>query len=182
MFLSLLQTVYTLLKRSPLKWTFWDFRVLRSTFVKFLKSILKQQVDSSSTQIFLQILNHSSVSCKIAPLYLGTYQSANFWDFRVLVQNSPKLSFLKQRFSFSSKFASFFSDMRHNSSVPFFRKFHIPSKKGASKSTNLVKFHLSSQTSGILHFDGLLCSNDIKFQLKKYRRVISHNTEEWDKV
>ena len=167
---SLLQTVYTLLKRSPLKWKFWDFRVLRSTFVKFLKSILKQQVDSSSTQIFLQILNHSSVSCKTAPLYLGTYQSANFWDFRVLIQNSPKLSFLKQRFSFSSDFASLFSDMRYNSSVPFYRIFYILSKKGASKSTNLVKFHVSSQTSRILHFDGLLLFKWYKVSVKKVQK------------
>ena len=36
--------------------------------------------------------------------------------------------------------------------------------------------------SQILHFGGLLLTNDIKFQLRKYRRVISHETEEWWKV
>ena len=182
MFLSLLQTVYTLLKRSPLKWTFWDFRVLRSTFVKFLKSILKQQVDSSSTQIFLQILNHSSVSCKITPLYLGTYQSANFWDFRVLVQNSPKLSFLKQRFSFSSDL--------HHSSVTwditplylFIRYFIYFQKKEPLKVQIWWNFTWAVKRLEFCTLMGSFCSNDIKFQLKKYRRVISHNTEEWDKV
>ena len=29
---------------------------------------------------------------------------------------------------------------------------------------------------------GSFCQNDIKFQLQKYRRVISHDTEEWCKV
>ena len=47
---------------------------------------------------------------------------------------------------------------------------------------NVVNFKVSSLKSGNLHFDGLLFANDIKSQLKKYRRVISHDTEEWWKV
>ena len=38
------------------------------------------------------------------------------------------------------------------------------STKGAYQSINWVKFHLSSQTSEILHFNS--CPNRIKFQLK----------------
>ena len=43
---------------------------------------------------------------------------------------------------------------------------------------NVVNFKVSSLKSGNLHFDGLLFANDIKSQLKKYRRVTSHDTEE----
>ena len=43
----LAQTIYTLLKRSPLKWNFWDFWVLRSKFLKFLLPIFKRQLNSS---------------------------------------------------------------------------------------------------------------------------------------
>ena len=45
--------------------------------------------------------------------------------------------------------------------------------------TNLVNFNPSSGKSENLHFDVLLLSIAyIKFQLKKCRRVISHDTEE----
>ena len=60
----LAQTIYTLLKRSPLKWKFWDFlRVLRSKFVKFFMSILKQQVNSSPSfvSLFSFMKDYSSV-------------------------------------------------------------------------------------------------------------------------
>ena len=45
--------------------------------------------------------------------------------------------------------------------------------------TNLVNFNMSSGKNENLHFDVLLLSIAyIKFQLKKCRRVISHDTEE----
>ena len=45
--------------------------------------------------------------------------------------------------------------------------------------TNLVNFNPSSAKSENLHFDMLLMSRAyINFQLKKCRRVISHDTEE----
>ena len=45
--------------------------------------------------------------------------------------------------------------------------------------TNLVNFHSNSGKSENLHFDVLLLSIAyIKFQLKKLRRVICHDTEE----
>ena len=49
--------------------------------------------------------------------------------------------------------------------------------------TNLVNFNVSSGKSENLHFDVLLFSIAyIKFQLKKRRRVISHDTEELSKL
>ena len=45
--------------------------------------------------------------------------------------------------------------------------------------TNVVNFNASSGKSENLHFDVLLLSIAyVKFQLKKYRRVLSHDTEE----
>ena len=57
--------------------------------------------------------------------------------------------------------------MRHNSSVLFQLKFYILSTKGAYQSTNLVKFHQSSQKSENLHFDVLLLSIAYKVSDKK---------------
>ena len=48
---------------------------------------------------------------------------------------------------------------------------------------NLVNFNASSGKSENFHFDVLLfIIIYMKFQLKKYRRVISHDTEEWSKL
>ena len=77
------------------------------------------------------------------------------------------LSFLKQQIGFSSIFVSLFSAMRHNSSVLFQLKFYMLSTKGASESTNLAKFHLSSIKSEILHLNGILLSNSYKVSSKK---------------
>ena len=38
---------------------------------------------------------------------------------------------------------------------------------------NLVTFRTRSQTFENLHFDGFLCPKDIKFQMRKYKRVMS---------
>ena len=61
--------------------------------------------------------------------------------------------------------------MRHNCSVLFQLKFYILSTKGAYKSTNLVKFHMSSWTSEFCTVMGSLCAHDMKFQLKKYKEL-----------
>ena len=56
---------------------------------------------------------------------------------------------------------------------------YIFNKKGAYQSTNLVKFHTRSWKSGICTLISFFCLNHAQFQLKKYRRVISHNHEEF---
>ena len=42
---------------------------------------------------------------------------------------------------------------------------------------NLVNFHTSSQKSGNFHFNRF-CPKHIKIYMKKYQRVMSHDTEE----
>ena len=61
--LFLSQTIYNLLGGTLLKWKFRDFRVLRSKFVKFLISILKQPVDFSPNfvSLFCFMKDNSSV-------------------------------------------------------------------------------------------------------------------------
>ena len=73
------------------------------------------------------------------------------------------LPFLKQRINFSSNFAAFFSVMRHKSSILFY----ILSAKGAYQITNLMKFHVSSWKSEILHFDGFLLFKSYNVSAKK---------------
>ena len=51
-----------------------------------------------------------------------------------------------------------------------------PSFKNDKK--NLANFHASGRKSENLHFDGLLLPKDIKFQMKKYKRVVSYDTDE----
>ena len=46
-------------------------------------------------------------------------------------------------------------------------------KKGAYPSTNLVKFHGSSQKCEILHFDELLLSKSYKFSVKKSTKQLN---------
>ena len=42
----------------------------------------------------------------------------------------------------------------------------------------LINFHPCSRKSKNLHFDGLVLSKAYKFSIKKYGRVMSHDTEE----
>ena len=65
--------------------------------------------------------------------------------------------------------------MRVESDAKFEEKLAL----GFKNDMNLVNFNASSGKSENLHFEVLLLSIAyIKFQLKKRRRVISHDTEE----
>ena len=141
--------------------------MVESKFVNFLMSILKQQANSFTgfssffsvsdfAWLFSVIKNNSSVLFWVKSYRLctkGTNQSAYFLEFLVFESKFTKfLAFLKQKISFSSNFAPLFSTMRHNFSVPFQLKCSMLLTKGAYQSANLVKFHLSSWKSEILHF------------------------------
>ena len=107
-------------------------------------------------------------------------EGTHFWEFWVFASKFVKflMSISKRLVNSSSNFASFFSFMRHNSSVHFWLNFYILSTKGVHQSANLVKFHVSGRKSEILHFDGLLLSKSYKFSAKRHTKVISHDTEE----
>ena len=85
----------------------------------------------TTSQVFLQILHHSSVSRKITPLYCFSSNiiyfghkepvKTNILDFGLLGSKFVKflMSILKQQVNSLSIFVSFFIAMTHNSSVNF---------------------------------------------------------------
>ena len=80
------------------------------------------------------------------------------------------MSVLKQQISFSSNVASIFSVMRYNSSVLVLAEILYTFNK---RIQSRYKFgEIENLKFGTLM--GSLRQNNIKFQLKKYRRVISH--------
>ena len=144
--------------------------MVESKFVNFLMSILKQQANSSTgfssffsvsdfAWLFSVIKNNSSVLFWVKSYRLctkGTNQSANFLEFLVFESKFTKfLAFLKQKISFSSNFAPLFSIMKQFLHI-FSLKFYILSTEGAYQSIKLVKLHLRSWKSKILHFSVLL--------------------------
>ena len=92
------------------------FRVLGSTFVKFLMSILKRQVSSSSTFVsfFIFMTYKSYLNFKVIHFLLwakGSHQSSNFDTFKCSGENLPNFSCL-----FSNHWSVFLQNL-HNSSV-----------------------------------------------------------------
>ena len=90
--------------------------MLESKFVKFLKSVLKWQVNSSSNfaLFFIVITHNSSVTFKVTPFLVrtkGSHQSPNFDTFRCSGENLPNFSCL-----FSNHKSVFLQNL-HNSSV-----------------------------------------------------------------
>ena len=114
--LSLAQTLYTLVKEANYRANFLDFWVFESKFFKFLMSILKWQVNSSSNfALFFIVMTHnSSVNFKVIPFLLwtkGSHQSPNFDTFKCSSENLPNFSCL-----FSNHWSVFLQNL-HNSSV-----------------------------------------------------------------
>ena len=90
------------------------------------------------------------------------------------------LSFLKQQISFSSNFASIFRVMRYMSSVLLswnFIYFTEPIKLQI-----WWNFMWAVENLKFCTLMGSFCPNHVQFQLKKYRRAISHDNEEWSNV
>ena len=115
-----------------------------SKFAKFLMSFFKAQVSSSSNfPSFFSVMTHnSSILAWLEHNILSTkvaHQSANFR----LTTARTKIhltSYLEPRVNFSSNFAPFFSDMRHNSSVLFELKLYMLLTNGDHQSANFQTF------------------------------------------
>ena len=95
--LFLAQTLYTLVKGANLRAIFFYFRVFESKFFKFLMSVLKWQVDSSSNfASFLIVMTYnSSVNFKLMHFLLWTkvsHQGPNFDTFKSPGENLPNFS------------------------------------------------------------------------------------------
>ena len=91
------------------------------------------------TQLLCIFLAQTLISTKVAQ------QSANFQTFPLLMLKITKflMSLFKLKVSFSSKFRSFFSAMRDNTSVLFRLKLYMLFAKVAHQSANFQTCHCS---------------------------------------
>ena len=110
------QTLHTMVTKSQLQHTFLNFRVLGSEFLKFLMSILKREVNSSSifVSFFIVMKHNTSVIFKLINFLLwtkGPHQCSNFSPFECSRENLPNSScyFLNHK--------SFFVQILHHSSM-----------------------------------------------------------------
>ena len=123
---------------------FWDFRNPESKFDKFLISILKRQVTSSSDfSSFFSVITHNSfVNFQFMHFLIwtkGSQESTSFGKFKCSDKKLPN-SMCHFRTSFSSNFAWLFGVMKYNSSVIFYVKHYILCTKGTNQSVNFLDF------------------------------------------
>ena len=137
--------------------------MLRSKFVKFHKSILKRQVNSSSnvSLLFSVITHNSSVAHGFSTLderiSSKFHQSSNFSTFECSGENLPNSSchFPKQfsKVSFLHILTSLFSVVKDNSSILVQVKRYIRCTKGTNQSANFWDFWgLGSKFTKFLSF------------------------------
>ena len=113
----------------------------------------------------------------------GTNQSRNFENFECSGQNSPNSCHF-----WNNK--SVFLQILHHSSVSwditplyfFSWNFIYFQQKQPIKVQIWWNFTWAVESLKFCTLMGSFCPNHTKFQLKKYRRVISHDTEKWCKV
>ena len=148
-----------------------------------------------------QVLRDSSVLWKITPLYFFMSNVIYFAQkepiklkiLRILsaqVKIYQILVIFETINQFFFEFSITLQCMKHKSSTFLAETLYTFNKRNIWKYKLLqVTSYISLQVHGIsrkpevLDFDGFLLSeSNIKFQLKKYRRVISHDNEEWCKV
>ena len=119
--------------------------------------------------VFLQILRDSSFSLKITPLYVflvkcyilctkGTNYSANFGELIARIKIHQILVISETTNQFFFKFCITLSVSWDITLLYFFswNFMYFQQKEPIKVYKNLVKFHVSSRKSEILHFDGLL--------------------------
>ena len=141
--------------------------------------------------VFLQILHEASVSWKITPLYFfrskviyfvrkGPIKAQIFETFECLDENSPKCChFWNNKSVFLQTLHHFWVSWDITPLYVFSWNFIYFQRK------ELIKVQIITWAVESLKFCSLMssfCNNHIKFQLKKYRRVIFHDIEEWCKI
>ena len=145
----------------------------------------------NNKSVFLQILLHSSVSWDIALMYFFS------WNFIYLQQRKPIK--LQIWWSFTGEVKSLKFCILMGSFCPNDIKFHLKkcrrvisyhneewckvyAKYDRKYARNLVNFHLTTQKSENFTSMGSFYSKYLRFELKKYRRVIFYDTEHWCKI
>ena len=147
-------------------------------------------------EFFLQIFHDSSMSSKITPQYFfrsniiyfaqkGPIKVQILETFECLDQNSPNsCQFWNKKLVFVQ--------ILHQSSVSwgitplyfFWLKLYLLFNKRSLTRYKFGEIHLSSWKFFFKFWTlmGSFCKNHVKFQPRKYRRIISHDIEEWCKV
>ena len=135
----------------------------------------KVRVYSNFTLLFAVMKDNSSVFLKLKPCILWTKNAHRKEIFRLLSGwfkfSKFLMSYLEPQLSSSLNFALFFSVMRDDYVILFSWNFIWFGQKGGQ-----MKFH---QVCTLI---GSFCWKYIKFQLKKYREFMSHDTEDWSKI
>ena len=139
--------------------------------------------------VFFQILHHPSLSWKITPLYIFRSNVV----YTLYKRNQSKCKFLRLLIAwvkihemfvnFETTNHFFFSVMRHNSSVllpPW--NLYTCQQKNPVKVQIWLHFPWAVESMKFCILRNSFCLNHTNFLLKVYRRVISHDSEEWCKV
>ena len=186
-------------------WTKRDHQsqLIKVLFFRLLSALMKvnpirHAIFETTRSGFVNILDHCSMSWKITPLYFCRSKLVYFGQkepikkkfseiFRLLsgcleIHRIPDMSYLKLQNSFSLNFASLFSVIRDNSSVPFSWNFIWFGQKKSIKVQNFrlsiahMKFHQIRTLIGSFYW------KYIQFQPKAYREFMSRDTEDWWKI
>ena len=168
------------------KFQFWDFQVLwwKFTFMSFSKPQVK-----IFFKFCITFQCHERYICTFLGQTLnklctkGTNQSGHFENFECSGQNSPNSCHF-----WNNK--SVFLQILHHSSVSwditplyfFSWNFIYFQQKESIKVQIWWNFTWAVKSLKFCTLMGSFGPNHVQFQLKKYRRVISHDTEEWCKV
>ena len=183
---------------------------LRSKFIYFAqKKLIEEQIfenfeylDQNSKHychfrnnksIFLRILHTSSVSWDITPLYLFSSSSALFWfqiwheEFDEFSPNHAKVLKILLWWTLLSKAHNVVARNVQRNCVSWHWKVIQNLKKKwlvAWKMTKGICLILMGavESPRILTFMSSFCTKHTKLQMKKYKRVMSHDTVEWSKV
>ena len=137
--------------KEPIKTNFLDFRVLGSKFVKFLMSILKRQVSSSSifVSFFIVMTHNFSVNFKVIHFLLwakGSHQSPNFDTLKCSGKN-----LLNSSCHFPSNKSVFLQILDHSSLSWMITPLYFFSSNNihfAKKAPNKVKIFETFERSG----------------------------------
>ena len=144
--------------------------------------------------VFLQILHDTSVSWRKTPLYFFRSNVLYFaWKGPITVQILETSECSNQNSPNSCHFWNnklVFLQILNNCSVSwditplyfFSWNFIYFQQKEPIKVQIWWNFTWAVESLKFCTLMGSFCPNHVQFQLKKYRRVISHDTEEWCKV
>ena len=160
--------------------------MLGSKFIKFLMSILKWQVNSSSNfaSFFIVMTHNSSVDFKLILFLLWIKGSHHYPNFETLNCSGENLPYSSCHFP---NHKSVFLQILDQSSgswdiTPLYLLAETLYFKEPIKVQIWWKFTWAVESLKFCTLMGSFCPSHVQLRLKKYRRVISHHTEQSSKI